>query len=124
MYFHKNEPIETNNFSICPEILLQYVGWKCDEPWHFYQLHVIEHDRDSSKVLVVYPDADELAESREKAQQKKLYEAMKAKGQQQIGFASTVLEQNTSGFMVFCVFFQLFTVNEKLDLSTILKGLS
>ncbi|MCP9264111.1 ATP-dependent protease La [Dirofilaria immitis] len=44
----------------------------------FYQLTVIERDRDGSKVLILYPDAKELAESREKAKrQKQIAEEMK-----------------------------------------------
>uniref|UniRef100_A0A915Q708 Uncharacterized protein n=1 Tax=Setaria digitata TaxID=48799 RepID=A0A915Q708_9BILA len=56
----------------------RFIGWKCEEPWHFYQLTVVERDRDGSKVLVLYPDAKDLAESREKAKrQKQLAEEMK-----------------------------------------------
>ncbi|KAL3997319.1 hypothetical protein ACH3XW_10365 [Acanthocheilonema viteae] len=56
----------------------RFVGWKCEEPWHYYQLTVLERDRDGSKVLIIYPDAKELAECREKAKrQKQLAEEMK-----------------------------------------------
>uniref|UniRef100_A0A8R1TS56 Uncharacterized protein n=1 Tax=Onchocerca volvulus TaxID=6282 RepID=A0A8R1TS56_ONCVO len=56
----------------------RFIGWKCEEPWHFYQLEVIERDRDNSKVLILYPDAKELAECREKARrQKQIAEEMK-----------------------------------------------
>ncbi|VDK84923.1 unnamed protein product [Litomosoides sigmodontis] len=49
----------------------RFIGWKCEEPWHFYELTVLERDRDSSKVLILYPDAKELAECREKAKRQK-----------------------------------------------------
>ncbi|EJW76050.1 hypothetical protein WUBG_13041, partial [Wuchereria bancrofti] len=56
----------------------RFIGWKCEEPWHFYELTVLERDRDGSKVLVLYPDAKELAECREKARrQKQIAEEMK-----------------------------------------------
>ncbi|EFO17007.2 hypothetical protein LOAG_11496 [Loa loa] len=49
----------------------RFIGWKCEEPWHFYELTVLERDRDGSKVLILYPDAKELAECREKAKRQK-----------------------------------------------------
>ncbi|KAK6105756.1 hypothetical protein QQG55_21520 [Brugia pahangi] len=56
----------------------RFIGWKCEEPWHFYELTILERDRDGSKVLVLYPDAKELAECREKARrQKQIAEEMK-----------------------------------------------
>nr|CDP93592.1 Bm9333 [Brugia malayi] len=56
----------------------RFIGWKCEEPWHFYELTILERDRDGSKVLVLYPEAKELAECREKARrQKQIAEEMK-----------------------------------------------
>ncbi|VDM98878.1 unnamed protein product [Thelazia callipaeda] len=59
----------------------RFIGWKCDEPWHFLPVTVIERDQDSNRVMVIYPDAKELAEQREKARrQRQIAQELKRSG--------------------------------------------
>uniref|UniRef100_A0A0R3S678 Transcription initiation factor TFIID subunit 7 n=1 Tax=Elaeophora elaphi TaxID=1147741 RepID=A0A0R3S678_9BILA len=84
----------------------RYVGWKCEEPWHFHELTVLERDRDGSRVLILYPDAKELAECREKAKrQKHLAEEMKhglgtSRNSGDINQNFDEMRSNTSGMLM------------------------
>ncbi|VDN25488.1 unnamed protein product [Gongylonema pulchrum] len=42
-------------------------NWFCSEPWHFFELPVLNRDRNDSKVLILYPTAKELLAARDEA---------------------------------------------------------